>query len=97
MLRIGGNTKVNIDSGYDWNPMRLFLEGFVVDSESSDCIEVDCYGGYLHFTQMERFRQLFHFSVFSKDATTVVVVPGSNSAFDIYVNIGSAVSFSEFL
>jgi hypothetical protein len=76
--------------------MGLLLERFVVDSEGSDCVEIDGNRGHLNISQMERLGKLFDFSILGEETTSVVVVPSSVSSFQVDVNICSSVSLGEF-
>ena len=49
-LRVGSHTQVNADSRNHRNTMGLLLERFIVDSESSDCIEIDGDRSHLYIT-----------------------------------------------
>ena len=77
--------------------MRFFLEGFVIDSEGSDGVEVDSDGSHLNISQMERLWKLFDFAILGEETTSIVVVPSSVSSFQININICSSVSFCKFL
>ena len=80
-FRVCSHAQVNFDSRNDCYSMGLLLERFIVDSECSDCIEVDGDWGYLYISQVKRLRKFFYFSVLGKETTSIIVVPGSIGSF----------------
>jgi hypothetical protein len=96
-LWVGGNAEINFNSRDFWDSMWFFLEGVVVDSGSSDGVEVDGDWCDLYVTDMERFWELFNFSVLSEETESVIVVSATDCTLDIHVDIGSSVSLSKFL
>ena len=54
LFRVIGDVEVNIDPGDECHSMGLFLEGSVVDSPCSNCVEVDSNGSNLNLAQVER-------------------------------------------
>jgi hypothetical protein len=94
---ICGNAEVYVNARNQRDSMGLSLERSITDSKSSNTVQVDGDWGDLHVSQLKRRGKLFDFAVLSKEAATVKITPLPKSSFDVYVGIGSSVSFGELL
>jgi hypothetical protein len=74
LLRIVGDTEIDTDPGYKRDSMGFFLEGFVIDTESTHTVQVNGNGHNLHVSQLEGLRQLLHLSVLTENAAAVEIV-----------------------
>ena len=49
-ILVDGDVEVDFDSGDYWNTVRFFLERFIINSQSSDSIQINSNWGNLNFS-----------------------------------------------
>ena len=96
-IRTSGDANVDGHSWDERHSMGLLLEGTIVDTKRSDCIKVDGDWGDLDILEIEGLRELLDITIFTEHTASIIVVPCSDSALNVYVYIGSSMSLSELL